>query len=159
MCLALLTNLGHHMKIDTYIDMMARWQEMDVATLRRKAVRSFNFMKHGDKDPTAVLDDFSDLDNEGVLFCACRDLVQVAQGLPIEAQVFEAWFLAIKVKRVSADGLRWQEKIKRCIRHFPGVRSASRENQKQIGLHVHSQALTKPHLQMEMKRTVELPNE
>ena len=118
----ILTNLGHHLEMDTYLDDVARWQEMDVATLRKKAVRFFNFMKHADNDPTAVLEDFSDDDNEGVLFCASRDLGQIAQGLPIEAQVFDAWFFATTVKRVSAGGLRWQQKVKACIQLFPGVR-------------------------------------
>jgi hypothetical protein len=68
----ILTNLGHHMEIDTYLDYMARWQEMDVVALRKKAVRFFNFMKHADKDPTAVLADFfSPLRSSGSVLAAC----------------------------------------------------------------------------------------
>ena len=156
----ILTNLGHKMELNTYLDQMARWQETDVATVRKEAVRFCNFMKHADNDPTALLDNFSDLDNEGVLFCACRDLAQVAHGLPIEAQVYEAWFFATAVKRVSDGGLRWREKIKACIQLFPiGMRSASREKQKQMVLQVLTEVAAKQELQMEMKRIVELPNE
>ena len=155
----ILTNLGHKLELNTYLDQLAYWQDMDVAKVREKAVRFCNFMKHADRDPTVILDNFSDHDNVGILFCACLDLAQIAKGLPIEAQVFEAWVFATTVKRVTVGGLRWQQKVKACIQLFPGVRAAPRSLQKHIGLEVLTEALTKPHLQMQMKRTVELPND
>lgn len=61
-----------------------------------KRVHGFaNFMKHADRDATAVLDSFSDLDNDPVLFFACQDFGRVTGGMPIEAQVYEAWFLQL----------------------------------------------------------------
>lgn len=154
-----LSDIGGKLKLETFFDQLARWQELPVEVVRAKAARFPNFMKHADRDTAAALDDFSDLDNDGIIFAACRNLAVIAKGLPPEAQVFEAWFLAITVKRVTAGGIRWQEKIKACIRLFPGVRSASRERQKKIGLYALNKAINNPSLQMKMKRTVELPDD
>jgi len=155
----ILSVLGQKLKMDTFLDDVARLRGLDVKEVRKKATRFWNFMKHADLDPTDVLEEFSDRDNDGILFCACRDLAQIAEGLPVEAQVFEAWFFAITVKRISAGGLRWQQKVKACIKLFPRVRSAPRALQKQIGFRVLNDALKNPALQMQMKRTVELPTE
>ena len=46
------------------------------------------FFKHADRDPTAVLEKFSQPDADSVLFVACHDFGRVAKGQPIEVQVF-----------------------------------------------------------------------
>ena len=64
---------------------------MRVEEERRKATRYVNFIKHADRDPAKLLVGFSDLDNDAV----CRaETGKVAKGLPIEGQVYEAWFFA-----------------------------------------------------------------
>jgi hypothetical protein len=152
--------LGEKLKTDTFLDDVARWRGLDVKDLRKKATRFWNFMKHADRDPADVLSEFSDLANDAILFCVCRDLALIAKGLPIEAQVYEVWFFAATVRRVSAGGLRWQKLIKNCIRCFPaGFRSASRKEQKQMGLAALIEAEGKPQYRMEMIRAIELPDE
>jgi hypothetical protein len=156
----ILTNLGNKLRLETYLDDMARWLETDVDTLRDKVVRPYNFMKHADRDPTATLDGFSDEYNDGLLFCACRDLALVAKGLPVEAQVYDVWFIALAVKQVNKGGLNWQKKIRKCIQAFPlGIRTANRETQKRMALDVLNEAIKLPELQMDIKRIIELPNE
>jgi hypothetical protein len=153
----ILDKLGRKLKVPTILDDIARWRGANVHELKKKVTRFNNFMKHADRDPTDVLEDFSDLDNDVLLFYATRDYHQIAKGLPIEAQIFEAWFFATKVKRISNGGIRWQQKVRSCIKHFPGIRSASRAKQKELGLNALNVALANPSLQMEMKKTVELP--
>ena len=152
--------LGEKLKKDTFLDEFAYFSREDVKDLRKRLTRFWGFMKHADRDPADVLSDFSDRDNDLILFCVCRDLALIAKGLPIEAQVYEAWFWARTIKRVSAGGLRWQKQIKNCIRCFPvGFRSASRKEQKQMGLAALIEAEGKPQYRMEMIRAIELPDE
>ena len=88
----ILSTLGGKLKINTFLDDVARWK-VDVHEVRKKAIRFANFMKHADRDATGVLEDFSDLENDGILFCACIDLGRIAKGLPIEGQVSRLGFL------------------------------------------------------------------
>lgn len=92
-----------------------------------------------------------------VLVLACHDFGRIANGMPVDAQVFEAWVYALAYKRVSEAGLKRQRLIKLCIREFPGIRSASRQQQKALGLAAMNRALADPSLQMEYKRAVEIP--
>jgi hypothetical protein len=152
--------LGEKLEMDTFLDEFAYFSGENVKDLRKRLTRFWNFMKHADRDPADVLSDFSDRDNDLILFCVCRDLALIAKGLPIEAQVFEVWFFAATVRRVSAGGLRWQKHIKACIRCFPlGFRTASRSEKKQMGLAALTRALKKPQYHMEMIRAIEIPNE
>jgi hypothetical protein len=148
--------IGEKVQADIFLNQLAQRRSVSVSEYLKKATATANFMKHADRDPDAVLD-FSDQVNDFMLFWACRDFVTVAKGLPIEAQVFDSWFFATQVKRVRDGGLRWQEKVKACIRLFPGVRAAERPKQKQIALSVLHDALKKPSLKMDINRVVLLP--
>jgi hypothetical protein len=46
------------------------------------------FLKHADRDPTAVLETFTEQDTDLVLYVACHDFHRVAKGQPVELQVF-----------------------------------------------------------------------
>lgn len=144
----ILTTVGQKLQIETFLDEIARWKGVPFKEEIKKAAYYINFFKHADRDPTAVLSGFSDQVNDPLIFCVCRDLGRIAEGLPVHAQVFEAWFFATMVKQVSVEGVWWQEKVKRCIRLFPGVRSAPRPEQKRIALEVLASALQNPALQM-----------
>ncbi|MGH7034523.1 MAG: hypothetical protein ACREFL_12405, partial [Stellaceae bacterium] len=82
---------------------------------------------------------------------------RIARCMPVEAQVYEAWFFATAVKHVSDGSLKTQKLVKAAIKKFPRVRSVERSEKKRIGLRVLEQALSDPNLQMEIKRIVELP--
>ena len=94
---------------------------------------------------------------DSVLVLACHDFGRVAGGMPVEAQVFEAWIYALAYPRVSSAPLKKQRLIRLCVREFPGVRLATRQEQKRLGLVVVNRTLADPSLQMEFKRVVELP--
>jgi hypothetical protein len=149
--------LGEKLETNILLDQLAESRGVSPREYLRKATVALNFMKHADRDPTAVLE-FADEANDFMLFWACRDFVSITKGLPIEAQVFDAWFFATQVKEVNKGGLRWQESVKACSRLFPGVRSASRPEQKRIAYKVLGDALKKPALRMQIERTIRLPS-
>ena len=59
------------------------------------------FLKHADRDPTAVLETFTEQDTDLVLYVACHDFHRVAKGQPVELQVFEAWYFATAFEKVA----------------------------------------------------------
>jgi hypothetical protein len=152
----ILTKLGGKMGVATILDDVASARGATTGEVEKKAREFVNFMKHADRDPAATLTNFSDRDNDPVLFFACQDFGRVAGGMPIEAQVYEAWFFATVVKQVSRGGVKWQRIVKNCIKRFPGVRSASRADQKRIGRRVLEEALMDESLRMEFSRVVQL---
>jgi hypothetical protein len=92
------------------------------------------FFKHADRDPTAVLTEFTEKDADMVLYVACNDFHRVAKEMPIELQVYAAWWLAQVFKRVGDAGLRVQPFVRKGIKLFPGIRAApSRSEQLRIG--------------------------
>jgi hypothetical protein len=92
------------------------------------------FMKHADKDPTGVIENFVEANADHILFVACHDFIRVAKGQPVELQVYEAWWFATAYANVSDAPLRSQEVIRRCIRAFPGIRRADRKTRAELGL-------------------------
>jgi hypothetical protein len=115
------------------------------------------FFKHADRNPTAVLETFTEQHTDLVLYIACHDFHRVAKGQPVELQVFEAWHFATAFERVSAAPLRMQPHVRRCIKLFPGIRGVSRAEQQRIGLEQLEKARNNPALQMEIQREVVLP--
>jgi hypothetical protein len=64
-----------------------------------------NFFKHADRDPDAVLEGFSDVENDHVLFLAVEDYIRLNKKSPIEFQVFQLWYLAINTNKVAHEAL------------------------------------------------------
>jgi hypothetical protein len=146
--------IGNYLDVETVQKEIAKARGMTVddfvSPLRKKA----SFFKHADRDPTGTTD-LDDDDVEMVLFFACKDFGRVASGMPIEAQVFEAWAYAAATKRVSDAPFRRQQLLKDTIRAFPGVRGAStRAEQKRIGLKIMERAVRDKSLEMTIKREV-----
>jgi hypothetical protein len=140
--------IGKHLDVETVQEEVAKARGVNVAVMIRPLTKLANFFKHADPDPTAkaVLDEN---DVEVVLFLACHDFGRVAGGMPIEAQIFEAWAYAATIKRVSEAPLRTQPLIRRMIALFPGLRGAAdRAKQKKIGLEILEQALRDKSLEM-----------
>ncbi len=154
----ILTTLGDKLGIDTMLQEVARIQDTTIDKVIKKAHGFAGFMKHADRDADAVLEAFSDADNDYVLWFACHDFGRITGGMPIEAQVFEAWWFATTVKKVSAGGLKRQRMVKTCIRAFPGIRTALRADQKKLGRDVLLRSSQDPTLKMQFRRVVELPN-
>ena len=146
--------IGEHLDMGTVQKEIAEARGMKVEEMIRPLSKTANFFKHANRDPAAT----TNLDDNGVevvLFFACHDSGRVAGGMPIEAQVFEAWAYAAAIEKVSDAPLRRQEPIRRMIAAFPGLRRASdRAEQKRIGLEIMEQALRDKSLEMVIRREV-----
>jgi hypothetical protein len=153
----LLTTLGDKAGVETILHSLAKQQNVNVAVLAKQAHEFAGFFKHADRKPTSTVT-FMETEVDSVLVLACHDFGRIAKGMPVEAQVFEAWIYALAYKRVSEAGLRRQRLIKLCIREFPGIRTATRLQQKALGLAAMKRALSDPSLQMEYTRVVEIPS-
>ncbi len=146
--------VGKHLEIETVQKEIAVARGMKVEEMIRPLSKTANFFKHADRDPTGTID-LEDDDVEIVLFFACHDFGRVAGGMPVEAQVFEAWAYAATIKRVSDARLRRQQLIRRMIAAFPGLRRApNRAAQKKIALEIMERALQDKSLEMAIRRQV-----
>lgn len=113
------------------------------------------FFKHADSDP-ADKTSFEETEVDKVLLAACHDFGRVAGGMPVEAQVFEAWGATLGFRRIQDAPLRRQGLLRLAIRMFPGIRTADRKTQKRIGLLALQKAENDPSLRMEIEREVRL---
>jgi hypothetical protein len=152
------SGLGTKMKIETVLDDYAKASGRSRKKAEGSTTRKANFMKHADHDPDATLE-FDESENDMILFLACHDFGRIAKGMPIEAQVYELWHFATHVKKLRNLPPSRQKAIKACIKAFPNVRSASRKEQKAVGLRVLEKCLADPSLGMEIQRIVALPKE
>ena len=146
--------IGEHLDVGTVQKEIAEARGLKVEEMIRPLSKTANFFKHANRDPAATTN-LDDNDVEVVLFFACHDFGRVAGGVPIEAQVFEAWAYAAAIEKVSDAPLRRQQLIRRMIAAFPGLRRASdRAEQKRIGLEIMEQALRNKSLEMVIRREV-----
>jgi hypothetical protein len=146
--------IGEHLDVETVQQELAKARGIDVADMVRPLTKIAAFFKHADRDPSDKIDFYED-DLEGVLFLAVHDFGRVTGGVPIEAQVFEAWLYAAVTKRVSDLPLKRQQLVRRMIAAFPGLRGAAeRAKQKKIGLEIMKRALRDKSLEMTIKREV-----
>jgi hypothetical protein len=146
--------IGEHLKVETVQKELAKGRGMTVAELTGPLRNIGNFFKHADRDPRAKIE-FEENDVEITLYLACHDFGRVAGGMPIEAQVFEAWAYAAAVKRVSDAPLRRQPLLRKIIARFPGLRAApDRATQKKIGLEIMERAVCDKSLEMTIMRDV-----
>lgn len=156
----ILTTLGSKLGVSTVLHGFADDKGITLKDAIFKAHQYANFMKHADRDATAVLEGFSDNDLLPILFVACNDFGRITGGMPIEAQVYESWYFATAIPRLQNLQPSRRALIKSCIQSFPiGLRSASRPTQKRMGLDALNQARNDPTLTMEFKRILELPRE
>jgi hypothetical protein len=100
------------------------------------------FLKHADRDHDAVLEDFTDFENEAILFVAGHDFGRLCGGMPVELQVYEAWFLACEPTRLRRDVNREFLKL------FPNITKMPRHERKRIGFTALQWARGEPGLRM-----------
>jgi len=154
----ILTTIGDKLGVDTLLHGYATDKGISIREAAGRASKFVNFMKHADRDPDAVLDGFEDDEIDPFLMIACKDFVEITGGLPIEGQVFEAWWYAAHIEKVSDRPREMRERVKLCIKAFPyGFRSATRETKKQMELAMLLKVRDDPALQMEIKRIIEIP--
>jgi hypothetical protein len=90
-----------------------------------------NFFKHADRDPDEIIAGFDDTKNDGLIFLAADDYMRLTGKSPIEFQVFQLWYLAVYIEKVSAGAL---EQILEPIEStFPNIRELARNEQLALG--------------------------
>lgn len=87
-----------------------------------------NFFKHADRDPFQLLQEFDDEANDHMLYIAIEDAHRLLGGLPVTAQVFQAWFCACYPEKLAP----WVNKDFASL--FPGIRLMNRAARKRLGL-------------------------
>jgi hypothetical protein len=149
-------HIGGHTEVTTVQEELATDRGLTIDGMLRPLKNIANFLKHADRDPTATIE-IEENDVIMVLQLACHDFGRTAGGMPIEAQVYEAWATTIAIRRVSDVPLRKQKLIRKAIAHFPGIRSAGPAERRAIGLKVLNRTLQDPSLEMAISREVILP--
>ncbi|MBS4083885.1 MAG: hypothetical protein KGZ73_10070 [Rhizobiales bacterium] len=149
----ILTTIGDKIGVETTLHRLAKKRGESLKSLIAKIHLHATFFKHANSDTTATLD-FSETEVDPVLQLACHDFGRVAKGMPIEAQVFEAFIMCLAFARVSDAPLRRQQMLKFAFQHFYGVRSSTLAEAKKIGLRILERAASDPTLQMEYSRVV-----
>jgi hypothetical protein len=89
--------------------------------------KSWNFFKHGDRDPEGILE-FDKKESEYLIFLATLECGEL-QNTSIQMQVFQLWFLASGAFDLGADN-EIQQTAKSI---FPGLEQLSRSQQLSTG--------------------------
>ena len=76
-------------------------------------------------DDIDLLSKFTDIQNDGVLFCGWYDYMMVKNQMPIEVQVFQAWYLAMHGSTHESD---LYPAVLQDV--FPNIKTAERNEQK-----------------------------
>ena len=80
-----------------------------------------NFFKHAEQDPNPDSSvELREANVAAILFLAVEDYIRLRQGGPIEAQVFQAWFIAAFPEKI-ADELVAQSKLESAKLAFPDI--------------------------------------
>ena len=152
----ILTTIGDKTGVETILHTIARKRGYKLEALIKNVHAFARFFKHANSDPTAKLR-FRENEVDHVLMVACDDFGRITKGMPIEAQVYQAWCAALAFARVSEAPLRQQARIKSAIQMFPGIRRANRQAQKKLGLDALNRVKSDPELQMQYSREVIIP--
>jgi hypothetical protein len=106
----------------------------DVRRLQRQYWTAFKHATHFNKDERKddeLLAQFEDTQNDAALFIGWYDYAQAARALPIEAQVHQAFYIALHPAKLDpALSPKLYDDL------FPGLRSQPRAEQKRMLRHV-----------------------
>lgn len=129
-------SLGFHTGTEIFTNHVIQ-QRPELAADNRRGLRTlrnryWNAFKHASsfngksmRDDADVLDQFDDAANDHALFVGWGDYGPIAGRLPIEAQVFEVWFMVLYEEKVSPEvDLTYMRA------YFPNLRSLDRSSQK-----------------------------
>ncbi len=86
----IVATIGDQIDVETVQQELANARGVTVKELLRPLVGTANFFKHADRDANATLD-FDENDAEVALQLACHDFGRITGGMPVEAQIYEAW--------------------------------------------------------------------
>ena len=100
----------------------------DIRSLFANAFKHATKRKGVERDDTAILADFSDVENDDRLFIGWFDFANAGNPHPIESHVLLSWFIAMHPERLDTPyGLEFLREIDP---FFSGITGLSRERQK-----------------------------
>ncbi|POS07323.1 hypothetical protein I6H08_38435 (plasmid) [Burkholderia gladioli] len=106
-----------------------------------------NFFKHADQDPhpeSAV--ELHEANVSAILFVAVEDYIRFRQGGPVEAQVFQLWFIAAFPEKIAGDDPVAQSRLADARFTFPDIATLASSDKIKIG----RQALKRAHKDVEL---------
>ncbi|SOE86964.1 hypothetical protein SAMN05446935_7499 [Burkholderia sp. YR290] len=93
-----------------------------------------NFFKHADHDPNPDSSvELREANVSAIVFLAVEDYMRLRQGGPVEAQVFQLWFIAVFPGKVSEDDPVAQSKLDSAKLAFPGIDTLAASDQIEMG--------------------------
>ncbi|AVA33441.1 hypothetical protein [Cupriavidus metallidurans] len=93
-----------------------------------------NFFKHAvqDPDPDSAVE-LLEANVAAILFLAVEDYTRFREGGPVEAQVFQLWFIAVFPEKVSKEDPVAQSKLDSAKLVFPGIVALAEADQIAMG--------------------------
>ncbi|WP_446332861.1 hypothetical protein [Burkholderia pseudomallei] len=93
-----------------------------------------NFFKHAEQDPNPDSSvELREANVAAILFLAVEDYIRFRQGGPVEAQVFQLWFIAVFPEKVAEDNDVAQSKLESGNLAFPGIATLALSDQIEMG--------------------------
>jgi hypothetical protein len=113
--------------------MMKTTPNLDMKRIRRLQRQYWTAFKHAslhggeERDDDDLLSRFTDKENDTALYIGWYDYAQAVNVLPIEAQAYLIWYLAMNIEKLDAQHSQEPYEIE-----FPNIRTMSRVDQKRM---------------------------
>jgi hypothetical protein len=96
-----------------------------------------NFFKHAEQDPNPDSSvELCETNVAAILFLAVEDYIRFRQGGPVEAQVFQLWFIAVFPEKVTEDDPVAQSILESAKLAFPGMATLASSDKIEMGRQV-----------------------
>jgi hypothetical protein len=103
----------------------------ELRIIQRKFWNAFKHATHGhngdERDDDELLSRFTDIQNDGALYVGWHDYYGAVGAMPIEAQVFQAWYIALHPEKLNKS-----YSFEDYERLFPNIHAKPRAKQKRI---------------------------
>lgn len=122
-------------------------------TLYGRIRKKYNFLKHAASDPTKT-NNIPEQLTESLIFLAIHDYTTLCGGMPIEAQVFEAWYIATNPHKLQSGHDDYRAKLDIL---FPDITLAPPVQQKEMCRRQIEKCAGMPELYMEERKPSPFP--
>ena len=100
-----------------------------------------NFFKHAERDSACDSSvELHETDVAAILFVAVEDYMRLRQGGPVEAQVFQLWFIATFPEKVTEEDLLAHSTLEEAKLIFPGIAALAPSDRIEMGRSVLQEA-------------------
>lgn len=113
--------------LSTFCENAGRTTE-EYISLNSRLRFTYNFLKHADREPQSNTYLHPRL-TEDIIFVAICDYMKLRKGIPIEAQVFDAWYLAMNPHKIAVGHEEYITKLE-CM--FPDIVTMDHNQQKDM---------------------------